>query len=42
MKITILAVLTILSIGTGAFTAQAATYQTPAHNFYQNNWISGS
>jgi hypothetical protein len=33
-----LTTLTLNSIGTAH---SAAPYQTPAHNYYQNNWMAG-
>ncbi|MEA2741463.1 MAG: hypothetical protein QOH05_4770 [Acetobacteraceae bacterium] len=41
MKTMILAAFTFVSLGVGAANAEAA-YHTPPHNFYQNNWMSGS
>jgi hypothetical protein len=39
MKTLILATFVIL--GLAGATSNAAPYHTPAHNFYQNNWMSG-
>jgi hypothetical protein len=43
MKALILAALVALGLGVG--TARAATdlfaYQTPSHNYHQNNWMNG-
>ena len=45
MKTMFLAAFAALMIGFGAANAQseshAAGYHAPAHNFYQNNWMSG-
>jgi hypothetical protein len=44
-KTVILAAIVALSLGAGVAnaqtTARSAGYHTPAHNFYQNNWMSG-
>jgi hypothetical protein len=39
MKTMILAAVAAISLGSA--NVQAATYHTPPHNFYQNNWMSG-
>jgi hypothetical protein len=41
MKAMILVVLAIMTVSDGAANAQTQ-YRTPAHNFYQNNWMSGN
>ncbi len=28
-------------ISTGIAQSQRSTYQAPAHNYYQNNWLAG-
>jgi hypothetical protein len=39
MKNVILAAVAVFSLGIAMTNAQAR-YQTPPHNFYQNNWMS--
>jgi hypothetical protein len=41
MKTIILAGFAILTLSIGSASTLAATYHTPAHNFYQNNWMGG-
>jgi hypothetical protein len=41
MKTRILAAITALSLSVGAANAQSFSYNAPAHNYYQNNWMSG-
>jgi hypothetical protein len=41
MKTMIFAALTILVLGAAAAQAGSADYHTPAHNYYQNNWMAG-
>jgi hypothetical protein len=41
MKAIILAVVVAVGLGAGVAHANAHTYRTPAHNYYQNNWMSG-
>ena len=40
MKAMILVVLAFLTVTVGAANAQTQ-YRAPAHNFHQNNWMSG-
>lgn len=40
MKTMILAISAVLALSVGASNAMAASYHAPAHNFYQNNWMS--
>jgi hypothetical protein len=42
MKAIILAAVVALGLDVGGANAQSQPYQTPAHNYYQNNWMSGS
>jgi hypothetical protein len=41
MKTLIRAAFTVLSLGVAAAHGQTAAYHTPAHNYYQNNWMAG-
>jgi hypothetical protein len=41
MKTVVLAIFAALSLSIGSTDVHAATYHAPAHNFYQNNWMSG-
>jgi hypothetical protein len=40
MKAMILVVLATMTLTVGAANSQTQ-YRAPAHNFYQNNWMSG-
>ncbi len=40
MRIMILAAVATIGLTVGAASSQTQ-YRTPAHNFYQNNWMSG-
>jgi hypothetical protein len=39
MKTLILAAFTAIVLGAGVASAESNTYRTPAHNYYQNNWM---
>jgi len=41
MKSSILAGLIALSLTAGIAQAAGSAYQTPPHNYYQNNWMKG-
>ncbi|HEY0184835.1 MAG TPA: hypothetical protein VGC09_18700 [Rhodopila sp.] len=40
MRAVILAAVTTLGLSVNVAGSHAAAYQPPAHNFYQNNWMS--
>jgi hypothetical protein len=40
MKTLIRAAFTVLSLGIAAAQAQPSHYNTPSHNYYQNNWMA--
>ncbi len=43
MKTAILAAVAALTVAIGTVNAQSSSsYRTPAHNFYQNNWMAGN
>jgi hypothetical protein len=42
MRTMILAAIVALSLDITGANAQSQSYQTPAHNYYQNNWMAGS
>jgi hypothetical protein len=40
MKTLILAAFAVVSLGVAAANSQTVAYRAPAHNYYQNNWMS--
>ena len=40
MKTLIRAAFTVLSLGIATAHAESSHYQTPANNYYQNNWMA--
>jgi hypothetical protein len=42
MKVLILAAFVALGLSMAGTDAQAQRYRTPAHNYYQNNWMSAA
>jgi hypothetical protein len=41
MRTFILAAVAALGLSASAANAQLLSYTTPAHNYYQNNWMTG-
>jgi hypothetical protein len=37
----IFAAVAALTLGIGVAKAQSLSYNAPAHNYYQNNWMNG-
>ena len=41
MKTMILAAFAVLALSAATARAGSGEYHTPAHNYYQNNWMAG-
>jgi hypothetical protein len=41
MKTLVLAAVAAFTLSIGVAAAQSLSYNAPAHNYYQNNWMTG-
>jgi hypothetical protein len=41
MRTLVLATIAAFSLSAAVASAQSLAYNAPAHNYYQNNWMSG-